>query len=76
MKTKDRIKEEISLEKLFLTLLIATVSSLLSWTWNNQETLLKEISYFLYLLSIVGSVTALISFIKIKIKIRELDHYE
>ena len=76
MKTKDRIKEEIGLEKLAMTLLVATISSLLSWTWGNHELLLKEITYFFYVLSFILGIIAIISFIKIKLKIKELDYYE
>jgi uncharacterized membrane protein YphA (DoxX/SURF4 family) len=76
MKIKDRIKEEIGLEKLLMTLLVAVISSLSSWAYNNEESLLKEIVYFLYSLSFILGIIAAISFTKIKLKIKELDSYE
>ncbi len=76
MKTKDRIKEEIGLEKLIMTLLVAVISSFLSWTWSNREILPEEIMFFLYFLSFICATAACMSFFKIKLKIKELDNYE
>ena len=74
MKTKDRIKEEIGLDKLIMTLLVAVISSFLSWTWSNREILPPEVVGFLYLLSFICGLVAMISFVKIKLKIKELDN--
>lgn len=76
MKTKDRIKEEIGFEKLLLTLLIAIISSLSSWTWNNEKVLLGIIATALYSLCFIFAIAAFLSFLKIKLKIKELDKYE
>ncbi len=76
MKTRDRIKEEIGLEKLIMTLLVAVISSFLSWTWSNREILPEEIMFFLYFLSFICATAAGMSFFKIKLKIKELDNYE
>ena len=76
MKTRDRIKEEIGLEKLLLTLLVAIVSSFTSWTWSNQKVLSEIIVNSLYFLSIILIIIAFMLFVKIKLKIRELDRYE
>ncbi len=76
MKTKDRIKEEIGFDKLLLTLMIATISSVLSWVWNSNAILssviIITVSVFLLFLSIISIIT----FFKIKFKIVELDKYE
>ncbi len=76
MKTRDRIKEEIGLEKLLLTLLVAIVSSFTSWTWSNQKVLSEIIVNSLYFLSIILIIIAFMLFVKIKLKIKELDRYE
>lgn len=76
MKTKDRLKEEIGFEKLLLTLLVAVVSSLSSWAWSNREILSEKITGFIYLFLIFLVITSFLIFIKIKFKIRELDHYD
>lgn len=76
MKTKDRIKEEIGLDKLLMTLSVAIVSSLLSWAWSNREVLSKEMIIFCYFLVFVCMSLSAISFVKIKLKMRELDCYE
>lgn len=73
-KTRDRLKEEIGLEKLIMTILVATITSLLNWTWNHKEFLSEEIVYFLYLLTFYLTIAAFISFTKIKFKIKELDY--
>jgi len=76
MKTKDRIKEEIGFEKLLLTLLVAIASSLSSWTWGNINSLPMVLLVTLYFLCIVCAVFASMSFVKIKLKIKELDTYD
>ncbi len=76
MKTKDRLKEEIGFEKLLLTLLVAVISSFSSWTWSNQVVLLSAEVNMLYSLCVILAIMAFIIFVKIKLKIRELDQYE
>ncbi|NBV06410.1 MAG: hypothetical protein EBS06_04125 [Proteobacteria bacterium] len=76
MKTKDRIKEEIGLEKLLLTLLVAIISSISSWTWSNKVTLSFAVVIFLYVLCVILSTIAFAFFLKVKLKIKELDNYE
>lgn len=76
MKTKDRLKEEIGFETLLLTLLVAVVSSLSSWTWSNEKVLLGIITSVLYSLCATFTVIAFVLFFKIKLKIREIDKYE
>jgi hypothetical protein len=60
MKAKDRLKEEIGLEKLLLTLLVAILSSLSSWTWSNKIILPHAIVGMLYFLCLVAAIAAVI----------------
>ncbi len=76
MKTKDRIKEEIGLDKLLLTIFVAAISSILSWTWGNKETLSKITIISVCLFISVLTIMALVTFFKVKFKILELDKYE
>lgn len=76
MKTKDRLKEEISFEKLLLTLLVAIISSISSWTWSNKIALPIAVVVVLYFLCAIFSASAFVIFTKIKLKIKELDLYE
>ena len=76
MKTKDRIKEEIGLEKLLLIIAVAILSSFASWTWSNREIFPMTLLVTFYFLCAFFGLISLISFVKIKLKIKELDSYE
>ncbi len=74
MKTKDRIKEEIGLYKLLLTLDFAMATSLASWLWSNfvQFNIVVKIAILstLFVLIIFGGYLLMLTWSKIK----ELDY--
>ncbi len=74
MKTKDRIKEEIGLYKLLLTLDFAMATSLASWLWSNfvQFNIVVKIAilFTLFVLIIFGGYLLMLTWSKIK----ELDY--
>jgi cell shape-determining protein MreD len=74
MKTKDRIKEEIGLHKLLMTIASAMFSSLASWLFNNSDRDLSITVILLFLLTTILLVLIIFFFIKINVKIGELDH--
>ncbi|MES2677690.1 MAG: hypothetical protein V4612_05195 [Pseudomonadota bacterium] len=74
--TKDRLKEEIGLFKLLMTIAMAVLTSMISWFWNNYRT--ASISDITIIILSAGIFSAIIFFIFIKIdhKIKELDYYD
>lgn len=76
MKTKDRVKEEIGLYRLFMTVALAVLSSLVGWSWNNivSAGLLSKI--IIFLTAFLLSFSVLILFFNIDSKIQELDNYD
>lgn len=76
MKSKDRIKEEIGFDKLLLTIFIATISSISSWTLSNMTILPRSIIMVIGTFLLIFGIIAIITFSKIKLKILELDKYE
>jgi len=76
MKTKDRIKEEIGLEKLLLTIVTAMFSSVVSWLFNHIESNLVIQKAVMFLIAISLFTLASIFFTKITAKIKNLDLYE
>ena len=72
MRTKDRIKEEIGLDKLLMTILSAMASSMIGWLFYNLALSPKAIA----VLSVVFVFLTFTIFIlfQIKIKIKELDN--
>ena len=72
--TKDRLKEEIGLYKLLMTILSLLFTSIVSWMWNDNIVL--EIKILFYLGAILSLILNIFLFFKIDSKIKELDHYE
>jgi hypothetical protein len=74
MKSKDRIKEEIGLYKLLMTIFSAIASSTLGWLFSN----IGDMSIFYLLIGIITAIFSLISifilFFKINTKIEDLDY--
>ncbi len=76
MKTKDRLKEEIELYKLLMTIASAMLSSLVSWVWSSAPNLNFGSKIGVYFIS--GSFFAVILFLFFETisKIQELDKYD
>ena len=78
MKTKDRLKEEIGLYKLLMTIVSAMFSSLVSWLFNNIKIAKKiEFSVEVLLLSMIAIFLLFVVIIfltTINSKIKELDY--
>jgi hypothetical protein len=72
MKTKDRLKEEIGLDKLLMTILSAIASSIFGWLFSKAELSLTTISIFLVAVSFFAATVFFL--VQIKIKIKELDY--
>ncbi len=74
MKTKDRIKEEIGLYKLLMTITSAIFVSLTSWLFQS----LGNSGLFVAILAVVSALFSLSAmiffFLNIDIKIKELDY--
>ncbi len=74
MKTKDRIKEEIGLNKLLITMFSAVDFSLISWVWNNNSfSNIEKIFYYFLIFALI--IFPIILYVKTDSKIRELDKY-
>ena len=74
--TKDRLKEEIGLFKLIMTIAAAIFTSMVSWFWNNyQAASASDVAIIIFSMIIFSAITFLL-FIKIKLKIKELDNYD
>jgi len=71
--TKDRLKEEIGLFKLLMTIALAILTSIISWFWNNYITTPNITKYLSSFLIIVFGGIVLYLFFKINKKIKELD---
>lgn len=74
MKTKDRIKEEIGLYKLFMTVALAVLSSLIGWSWNGISPLNLKLKNMIYLMLCAFFILILILFLKIDSRTKELDY--
>ena len=73
--SKDRLKEEIGLFKLLMTVALAMFTSIISCLWgNDQTTVLRIIILFSILFILLFVVIFLFS--RIDSKIKELDNYE
>lgn len=72
MKTKDRIKEEIGLYKLLMTILSAIDSSIVGWLFGNIEesSIITLVVGFIVMVALTAAI--LIFFIKINTKIEDL----
>ncbi len=74
--TKDRLKEEIGLFKLLMTIATAVFTSIVSWFWNNYQTASILNMVIIIMSLIIFSSITLFLFIKINHKIEELDNYD
>ncbi len=74
MKTKDRIKEEIGLYKLLMTIFSAIDSSIVGWLFNNinDSSIITLIIGFLIV--IILTIAIMIFFTEINAKIEDLDY--
>lgn len=73
MKTKDRLKEEIGLDKLIMTIASAILSSLIAWIFNNKDLGLSSSGNLLVILiAIVFLMLVIFLFFNINTKIRNL----
>ena len=74
MKTRDRIKEEIGLYKLLMTITSAIFISLTSWLFQGAE----NSGIITTILAVTGAIFSLAAtvffFLSIDIKIKELDY--
>ena len=76
MKSKDRIKEEIGLYNLLLTVALAVFISLMSWMWNNSSASSIWSNIIIFIAIIMVSIFILIFLLTIDLKIKELDFYD
>lgn len=74
--TKDRLKEEIGLFKLLMTISAAILTSIVSWFWNNYQNISITIMAIIALSLLVFLSITLFLFNKIDHKIKELDYYD
>ncbi len=74
MKTKDRIKEEIGLNKLLITIFSAIEMSLFTWVWNNEKVITEKILPYCVVYSLLIMII-MIYFLTYS-KIKELDKYD
>lgn len=75
MITKDRIKEEIGLNKLAITIFSAVEFSLISWIWKNNFIFDKENIVVYIVATSLLLILILICFNTTK-KVKELDNYD
>ncbi|OFW94374.1 MAG: hypothetical protein A2887_04775 [Alphaproteobacteria bacterium RIFCSPLOWO2_01_FULL_40_26] len=74
MKTKDRLKEEISFYKLIMTISSAIFSSLVGWLFNNITTEISMVRLIMVIVTMVVSfIITSLSLVKIRTEIKELD---
>lgn len=71
--TKDRLKEEIGLFKLLMTIAAAIFTSMISWFWNNYSSTPIVTKLILIGLIVMSCTIILYLFFKINKKIEELD---
>lgn len=74
MKTKDRLKEEIGLYKLLMTIVFAISSSIVSWLFNNGYKTHFTIKITMLTLVLVFIIAIFFFIFEINTKIEELDH--
>ncbi len=76
MKTKDRVKEEIGLYKLFMTVALAVFISLIDWVWHNSSSSTFWSNLVVFLAVTILLVIIFILFLTIDLKIKKLDFYD
>jgi hypothetical protein len=76
MKTKDRLKEEIGLYKLLMTIASAMFSSLVSWLWSNAANLNLTSELAMCFVLVLFFAVILFLFFETNSKIQELDKYD
>jgi hypothetical protein len=77
--TKDRLKEEIGLFKLLLTIAMAMFTSIVSWVWNNAHNAIFQDSakiITLFFIAFILFYGIMFLFFKIILSIKLLDKYE
>ncbi len=75
MKTKDRIREEIGLDKLFIGIISAASFSLIAWAWR-QDFVLNAKNIAVYFAIFVSALFLFVAYKKIMNKIKKLDEYD
>ena len=74
--TKDKLKEEIGLYKLLMTITSAISSSLIGWLFNNSDKIVSVTLVFVFGVMAVFLSATVFFLIQTNIKIEELDIYE
>jgi hypothetical protein len=74
MKTRDRLKEEIGLYKLLMTILSAMLSSAVSWLLSNLDNIELKGRIILLFGIFIFFISTIFFLIEIVNKIQELDH--
>jgi hypothetical protein len=72
--TKDRLKEEIGLFKLLMTIAAAIFTSIVSWFWNNYLNSSFAAKFLVGFLIIYCAVMIVFLFLTTNKKIKELDY--